>query len=121
MSYSIKISGAAKTARMFRRLQEKADRMMPVVAEAINRRHAAVFRRTWIPIDTGRLQASFRYEYGPDRELIIQRKRLSINSIVPYGVFHWHRFRPPLSYGDYMFMITIPIAEEIKKTLEEEP
>ena len=120
MSYSIKISGAAKTARMFRRLQEKADRMMPAVAEAINRRHAAVFRRTWIPIDTGRLQASFRYEYGPDRELIIQRKRLSINSIVPYGALHWHRFRPPLSYGDYMFMITIPIAEEIKKTLEED-
>ena len=97
MSYSIKISGAAKTARMF---QAPSGEGRPHdacrAAEAINRRHAAVFRRTWIPIDTGACKPPLDIHMGQTDSSSFNASASPSTQSCPTAPLHWHRFTPPL-------------------------
>ena len=117
MTFKLSQSGAARIAGKLSKLQSVAPRMVREVWKQANVRHSRKFRARFIPIDTGRMQASFRGENGPDRELIVQPKRMSINSLVPYAIKQWYRV-PPVTKQDLNFIFTEPMVIKINGILE---
>ena len=117
MTFKISQSGAARIAGKLSKLQAVAPRMVREVWKQANVRHSRKFLNKVIPIDTGRMAASFRGETGPDRELIVQPKRMSINSLVPYAIYQWHRVSPVTKH-DLNFIFTEPMIKKINSILE---
>lgn len=117
MTFKLSQSGAARIAGKLSKLQSVAPRMIREVWKEANVRHSRKFRARFIPWDTGRMQASFRGETGPDREMIVQEKRMSINSLVPYAIYQWYRV-PPVTKQDLSFIFTEPMVKKINDILE---
>lgn len=117
MTFKISQSGAARIAGKLSKLQAVAPRMVREVWSEANVRHSRTFLNRFIPYDTGRMARSFRGESGPDRELIVQTKRMSINSLVPYAIKQWYRV-PPVTKQDLNFIYTEPMIKKINSILE---
>lgn len=119
MSYTLKTKGIDTLISKLDRLQTASPRMMRETAKKANQNHSAKFRARFIPIDTGRMQFSFRGETGPDREFIVQDKFISIASLVPYAIYQWHRVRP-LNKQDMIDVFVVPIRIKIRSIMRGE-
>ena len=117
MTFKLSQSGAARIAGKLSKLQAVAPRMVREVWKEANVRHSRTFLGRYIPYDTGRMSRSFRGESGPDREIIVQPKQMSINSLVPYAIKQWYRV-PPVTKQDLDFIYTEPMTMKINSILE---
>ena len=93
MSFKISQLGFKKVRLALQRIQQTAPRMMAVVADEANQRHARTYRRRTIPVDTGRLRRSLTDPASSDRLVLVQKKGITIGSLVPYAMYQRHRIR----------------------------
>lgn len=116
MSFKISESGSKQLTLALLRLRQSAPKLLKSAVNEIDRRHAAAYRRRFIPRDTGALQASLRFVGAPGRQVVETESGVEIGTLIPYAKYQRQRIRE-LSRVEKREIFVLPVLEEVRELL----
>ena len=116
MTFKIQQLGVKKVMLALQRVEVTAPKMMKVIGDEADIRHAQAYRRRVIPYDTGRLQASLCGTWHPERKVTVTQKGISIGTEVPYAQYQKHRIRA-LTSTEMKYIFIEPVLLLLQEVL----